>query len=348
LRRAQRLRIAELNAASCRVHRQLGMIPPKPQHPMTRIFMFPGQSSRYPGMLERIIDAWQPAEAIVADASEVLGRDLRVLYREGQRAFERNQDVQVGVFLASYLHRCALEAAGITAEASLGLSLGEYNHLVHIGALEFADALRLVDARGRVYDQGPEGMMASVQPASVEDLEPLLEQARAHGEVTIANYNSPSQQVVAGKQAAVEATLALCEEELFAQPVVIERRIPMHTPLFRPVADQLRPYLEQAPWQQPSLPYMPNVTAIPIDAARPEDLVEMLARHVYSPVLWRDSIDRLIETNPSSIFVEVGPSGVLYSLLQKRWHAVAKHRSDSPDDLSAHLASLKNALGQAG
>jgi [acyl-carrier-protein] S-malonyltransferase len=191
-------------------------------------------------------------------------------------------------------------------------------------------------------------MMASVQPASVEDLEPLLEQAREHGEVTIANYNSPSQQVIAGTQAAIQTAIALCEEELFAQPVVIERRIPMHAPLFRPVADQLRPFLEQAPWQRPSLPYMPNVAATLIYAARPVDIVEMLARHVYSPVLWRDSIDRLIEKNPASVFIEVGPRGVLFSLLQKRWHAVDKHKSDSPDDLSAHLASLKDALGQAG
>ena len=121
----------------------------------------------------------------------------------------------------------------------------------------------------------------------------------------------------------------------------------MHTPQFRPVADQLRPHLEQAPWRRPSLPYLPIVTGTPLEAARPEDVVEMLTRHVYSPVLWRDSIDRLIQQDPASVFVEVGPSGVLFSLLQKRWHAVDKFKSDSPDDLSAHLASLRSALGTA-
>lgn len=314
---------------------------------MTRIFMFPGQSSRYPGMIDRIIHAWPPAEAIVAKASAALGRDLCALDQEGERAFERNQDVQVGVFLASYLHRVALETAGVTADVSLGLSLGEYSHLVHIGALDFVDALRLVDARGRVYDQGPEGMMVSVQPVSVEDLEPLVQQASAHGAVSIANYNSPSQQVVAGEKAAVLAVMALCEEELFAQPVVIEQRIPMHTSLFRPVADALRPHLTQAPWRRPSRPYTPNATASPLEAARPDDMVELLARHVYSPVLWRESIDRLVQRDPDSVFIEVGPGGVLCGLLQKRWHRVTKYKSDSREDLAGHLSSLQTTLGTA-
>ncbi len=313
---------------------------------MTLIFMFPGQSSRYPEMIERIVDAWPEAAAIVAHASEVLGRDLRARYHR-ETSFESNRDVQVGVFLTSHLHLRALETAGVEATASLGLSLGEYNHLVHIGALDFDSALRLVDARGKVYDEGPEGMMACVQPVSEDELNPLLDQARGRGCVSIANFNSPTQQVIAGDKHAVEATMALCEDELFVQPIVIEQRIPMHTEVFRPVAAALRPHLLLAPWQQPVKPYLPNVTAELLEAPQPDEFVDMLCRHVYSPVRWRESIDLLTRHHPEAVFLEVGPRGVLFNLLQKRWHANRKYKTDSAENLASHLGSLGGELGAA-
>jgi len=311
---------------------------------MTLIFMFPGQSSRYPEMLDRIVGAWPSATEVVARAEETLGRDLRARYLDGA-CFESNRDVQVGVFLTSHLHLMALEAAGVRATASLGLSLGEYNHLVHIGALDFEAALRLVDARGRVYDEGPMGMMACIQPANEDELSPLLEQVRHRGHVSIANYNSPTQQVIAGELEAVEALMTLCEDELYVQPVVIEKRIPMHTEVFRPVADAFRPHLERAPWRQPMKPYLSNVTAELLSAPRPEQFVDCLSRHVHSPVRWRESIDLLTQRHPDAIFLEVGPRGVLFNLLQKRWHANRKYKSDSLDDLASHLGSLGGELG---
>jgi [acyl-carrier-protein] S-malonyltransferase len=309
---------------------------------MTVIFMFPGQSSRYPEMLDRLIDAWPDARSVVQEAEAVLGRELLARYRAGAGAFESNRDIQVGVFLCSYLHARALAAQGVVPDASLGLSLGEYNHLVQIGALDFADALRLVDARGAVYDAGPAGSMACIQPAGEEDLAPLLE--RFGGQVAIANFNSPTQQVIAGAPEAMEEALALCEDELFVQPIVIEKKIPMHTEVFRPASEALRPHLEAAAWRRPTAPYLPNVAGRPVEAPSPAEFVSSLTEHVYRPVLWRQSIDWLTEAYPGAAFVEVGPRGVLYNLLQKRWHDVVKFKSDTPDDLSAHLASLPAEL----
>jgi malonyl CoA-acyl carrier protein transacylase len=190
-------------------------------------------------------------------------------------------------------------------------------------------------------------MMACVQPVSVEDVEPLIERVAAHGEVSIANYNSPSQQVVAGDCPTVEALLQLCEDELFVEPIIIERSIPMHTPRFRPAAELLRPYLVSAPFRTPLLSYLPNVTAQPLEQPRPEDLVELLFQHVYSPVRWKASIDLMVERYPQAEFVEVGPGGVLTNLLQKRWHAVRKFKSDSRSDLAKNLGSLRGQLDAA-
>jgi [acyl-carrier-protein] S-malonyltransferase len=283
--------------------------------------MFPGQSSRSADMIERIVDLWPAAQHIIDHAAHVLGRPLREHYAAGQeRAFALNRDIQVGVFLASYLHQQALADHGLAGDLSLGLSLGEYNHLVHIGALDFDDALRLVDARGRIYDTGPEGWMASVFPLPAEDLRPHLEAARKYGVIEMANLNSPAQTVIAGAPAAVEAAArSIEEEEIGVNVVVIERRIPMHTSLFRPVADALLPHLDAAPWRTPRLPYIPNVRAEILTAPGPEDFRTALAQHVYSPVQWRRSIETVAARHPDARFIEVGPGRVLYNLLQRSW-----------------------------
>src|SRR5947207_1566355 len=135
---------------------------------MKIVYMFPGQNSRYPEMIERLRH-WDGCDRILQNASDVLRRDFRSHYCScNPQIFSHNRDVQIGVFLASYILGERLAAEGFRADASLGLSLGEYNHLVDIGALSFASALRLLDARGRAYENGPRGLMMSVFPCDRE------------------------------------------------------------------------------------------------------------------------------------------------------------------------------------
>lgn len=313
---------------------------------MTPILMFPGQSSRYAAMLEVLmLRAPDVVAPLVAEASEVLGRDLGVHYRaENGAAFASNRDVQVGVFLANHLHLRALEHAGVHAKLSLGLSLGEYNHLVHIGAVSFPDALRLVDARGRVYDAGPEGFMVSVFPLDVETLTEVVAQVKGHGPIEIGNLNSPTQNVLSGSRAAIEAAIPILEDEHGCECVVIERHIPMHASIFRPAAEALRPALEAAPWKSPTLPYLPNVKAGFEDDPTPERIVELLYRHVFSPVRWRESIDFLAERYPDAAFIEVGPRAVLHNLLSRKWHTNPRFKTDAPEGQPSQFEAIAAAV----
>jgi [acyl-carrier-protein] S-malonyltransferase len=297
---------------------------------MVPVFMFPGQSSKHPEMLERII-AVSPAltEPIIELASSVLGRDLRGCYAsENPFSFASNRDVQVGVFLVNHLHLVVLQDAVDDAPFSLGLSLGEYNHLVHIGALSFEEGLRLVNARGAAYDAGPDGVMAAIFPIDLDALEEVLVRARAHGFIDVANLNSPTQHVVAGERAAVEAALSLLEDEHLVQGRIIERRIPMHTARFAPVAARLRPALERAKWRRPVRPYFPNVCGELFEHPSTGELVALLSEHVHRPVLWRKSIELVTTRWPDAVFVEVGPRTVLTDLLQRSWCKNARFATD--------------------
>ena len=313
---------------------------------MTRILMFPGQSSRYPGMLERVVGAWPGAAAIVDEACDVLGRDLWAeLDADRPDLFGCNRDIQIGVFLTSYLHQQALADAGLTGDLSVGLSLGEYNHLVHIGALSFHDALAIVDARGTAYDRGPDGMMASIFPLELERLRWFIGAVREKGVVEVANINSPSQNVIAGEHQAVEAVMRLIEdEEPAVAAIVIENRIPMHTPLFRSVSAAFRPTLDSHAFLPFRKPYIPNVLGEPIETLDAGTVRDLLQRHVFQPVHWRKSIDHLVAHAPDARFIEVGPGAVLYNLLQRRWHGNQRFHTDNPDRLDGRFARIAHEL----
>jgi [acyl-carrier-protein] S-malonyltransferase len=309
--------------------------------------MFPGQSSADPEMLHRAI-ALHPAAGAIADrARAALGTAAASRYLDADRApLDTNRDVQIGVFLATQMHLAALRASGVDAQTSLGLSLGEYSHLVHIGALSFEDALWLVATRGALYDQCATGVMVTVLGASEEDVAQVVSCAAERGRIVISNFNTPTQHVLAGEPGAVAWAAEQLEEAHGAQTVVIEKRVPMHSPLMQGVERRFRLSLAAAPWAPPERCYWPNVVGSPIYAPRPDDFVTHLAAHVTRPVLWRRAIERLACTNPGATFVEVGPGDVLHNMLGRRWLPVRRARTDMrpADGAADRFSSTVEAL----
>jgi [acyl-carrier-protein] S-malonyltransferase len=311
----------------------------------TVVFMFPGQSSRYPEMIEKVTAGDRESQAIVACASDILGRDLAMHYRGANAAmFDRNRDVQIGVFLANHLHLCRLESVGIRGDLSLGLSLGEYNHLVHIGALSFEAALRLIDERGRLYDEGPEGVMVSVFPIEAEPVEEAIDSLELRGRVAIGLYNSPRQQVLTGERAAVERLIAALDAEMLIDAVEIETRIPMHAPIFEPVATRFGDVLARAQITAARLPHVPNFRGAISETADPDEIRQCLLAHVWQPVHWLASIDALAKRAPGACFVEVGPGGVLYNLFGRGWMPGRRARTDSAEAWRDYLPNLAAEL----
>jgi [acyl-carrier-protein] S-malonyltransferase len=313
------------------------------------IFMFPGQSSRYPQMIEKLTAESAASAAIVGQASAVLGRDLGAHYRSGNDTmFARNRDVQIGIFLANHLHMRWLEEAGIEARWSLGLSLGEYNHLVHAGALSFEDALRLVDQRGVLYENGAPGMMMSVFPIEAEIVNCKIAELGLEGRVVIGLYNSPRQQVLSGERDAVVQLTAALEEDMLIEPVETEPNIPMHAPTFAPVAEKFRSVLAKTRIEDSRLPYIPNVLASIMANAPPDTIRTHLASHVCKPVFWQSSIDALASRLPAARFVEVGPRAVLYNLFGRGWMPGRRYKTDAGEHWPEHIRGLIADLRNGG
>jgi [acyl-carrier-protein] S-malonyltransferase len=311
------------------------------------VFLFPGQSSATPDLLVRARLA-HPAAAQVADvAYRVLGADRASRYLSHDGApLQSNRDVQLSVFLATQMYLTALATEGIHADQSLGLSLGEYSHLVDIGALDLESALALVDERGRCYDEAPHGVMVTVLAVDHDTVASVVEQAQSRGRVVISNYNAPTQHVLAGSRDAVAWAASTLEDEHSAMTATIEERVPMHSPLMDGVAQAFAPALSRAPWHAPTRPYWPNVAGAPVASASAGDFVSNLTRHVSEPVRWQTSIDAVVAAHPGVSFVEVGPGRVLHNMVSRAWRGVPCSRVDGLHDAdpATHFRSTLEVL----
>ncbi len=303
----------------------------------TPVLLFPGQSAYARDMLEVAADV--PGAGHVQHASDAIGFDLSAAVAD--TAQPDNRLIQVGVFVANHIRLSALRAAGVSAGLGAGMSLGEYNHLVDIGALDFAAAVRLVDARGRLYDAGPGGVMAAVFPIDAAAVERTI--ARLGAPVAISNFNSPTQQVIAGPAGAVEQICRALDEEHFVDARIIERRLPMHSPLFAPVAPRLRRVLEDTPLRRPERPYVSNVLGGPAGDATGDDIRQLLTDHVHRPVRWKACVDWLAAEAPDPIFVEVGPRRILSNLMRRPWRSEPCHTTSTVAELEATVRALESA-----
>ena len=167
--------------------------------------MFPGQSSAGPDIVSRACRRTRPPSRSPTSRVPCSGRRAR--QNISTRAEPGFAAIATRRSASSWRHRCTWRRCApraIEAGSSLGLSLGEYSHLVHIGALDLDEALRLVDERGRCYDEAPPGIMATVLAVDHDTVASVVERARAlTAPIAISNVNAPTQHVIAGAEPAV-------------------------------------------------------------------------------------------------------------------------------------------------
>ena len=142
-----------------------------------------------------------------------------------------------------------------------GHSLGEYSALVAAGSLDFADALRLVNKRGRYMQEAvPAGVgaMAALLKLPEGALEWILAEAGQGEMVTAANLNSPDQIAIAGHTGAVERAAELAKAAGARRAVMLPVSAPFHCPLMKPAQERLKADLDATDFRDLAVPLINN------------------------------------------------------------------------------------------
>jgi [acyl-carrier-protein] S-malonyltransferase len=252
-------------------------------------------------------------------ASDVLGYDLWQLVQEGPESDLNETDKTQPAMLAAgvAVWRVWQDAGGAVPALMAGHSLGEYTALVCAGALDYQEAVKLVEERGRCMQSAvPAGSGAMAAILGLDDVAVAMvcEQA-ADGEVVAAvNYNSPGQVVIAGHAGAVQRAIALATEAGAKRALQLPVSVPSHCELMRPAAQQFAAYLDQAVIRSPSIRVLQNVDAALHDD--PDTIRANLDRQLYSPVQWVRSVQAMGRAGVTRI-IEAGPGKVLTGLCKR-------------------------------
>jgi [acyl-carrier-protein] S-malonyltransferase len=311
--------------------------------------VFPGQGSQKVGMGRAWADAAEEARRTFEEADEVLGFPLSRLCWEGpEEELGLTTNTQPALLATSIAIHRSLAGHGLSVDpvAMAGHSLGEYSALVAAGALDFADALRLVRRRGQLMQEAvPVGVGAMAAFIGLDDAAVAqLAQDVAEGEVcAVANYNSPGQTVIAGHKGAVDRAVALAKERGARKATLLAVSAPFHSPLMRPAREGMVPALAAVAFRDPRVPVVANVDAAPVatgDAAR-----DALARQIDGPVRWVESVKWMADELGVQAFLEIGSGNVLTGLNRRIATGTVCASLSDPEQLRKLLAGGGDSTG---
>ncbi|MCX3309312.1 ACP S-malonyltransferase [Pantoea vagans] len=282
-------------------------------------FVFPGQGSQTVGMLTELAVTYPLVEETFREASDALGYDLWQLVSQGPaEELNKTWQTQPALLAASVaIYRVWQQQGGEQPVLMAGHSLGEYSALVCAGVLNFADAVKLVELRGKLMQEAvPEGTGAMQAIIGLDDaaIRKACEESAQGQVVSPVNFNSPGQVVIAGNKEAVERAGAACKAAGAKRALPLPVSVPSHCALMKPAADKLAVALESITFNAPAVPVINNVDVkAETDAAA---IRHALVRQLYSPVRWTESVEAMAAQGVTQL-LEMGPGKVLTGLTKR-------------------------------
>ncbi|ASS77139.1 hypothetical protein CIG75_06555 [Tumebacillus algifaecis] len=315
------------------------------------VFLFPGQGAQYVGMGRDLYHSEAVFRDHVDRAAELLkphlGLDLRtVLYPQAgqeataQDALTETRLTQPALFVIEYALAQLWLAKGISPQAMLGHSIGEYVAACLAGVFTLEAALELVAARGALMQALPEGAMLAVI-LSEEKLREILPT-----DLSLAAVNAPNACVVSGDREAVAAFAAVLEQQNISSHR-LETSHAFHSSMMDGMLDAFLATVQGVELNAPQLPYLSNVSGSWITAEQATD-PRYWVTHLREAVRFADNVQELLRT-PSRVYLEVGPGHALGKMVKQTALAISakadtvaslRHRKEELQDGAAWLRAV--------
>lgn len=309
-----------------------------------RAFLFPGQGSQAVGMGQALAKASPAARQVFDEVDTALGTSLSTLMFEGPleslTLTANAQPALMAVSIAALRHLEEASGRPVAEHCAYvaGHSLGEYSALAAAGAIDIADAARLLRLRGEAMQAAVppgQGAMAALIGPDIDAVEALLAASGVPGVCAIANDNAPGQVVVSGERGAVESVVAYAKENGVRRATLLPVSAPFHCPLMHPAADAMREALAGLALRAPVVPVVSNVTAQP--ESDPQAIKDLLVRQVTGRVRWRESLQTLQALGVDG-YVELGAGRVLAGLVKRTLPDAKTASLQAPEDVTGFLS----------
>ena len=298
-------------------------------------WLFPGQASQKVGMGKDLFDKTELGKKYYSIANDILDIDIQSISFNGPgELLNKTKYTQPAIFIVSTIIGQIMIENGYSTNGVAGHSLGEYSALAVSGAYDFESGLELVKLRSEsMYNAGKTnpGTMAAIVGMSAREVENLCTKNNTSDNLVVAaNYNTENQIVVSGHIESVEALIRTAKNNGAKMAVPLNVSGAFHSPLMTPAREELAAKLDSIDISDISIPLYTNVDAKPITKGR--DIKDSLIRQLENPVLWYNSIEKMIRDGFTS-FLEVGPGKVLQALNRKINNTIPTQGIQSYEDI---------------
>lgn len=309
-------------------------------------FLFPGQGSQTVGMGIALAESEQAVMDYFKKADQKLDFPLSKLIFEGpQEELTLTSNAQPALLTTSIAILEYFKQFGISADYVAGHSLGEYTALVAAGAFSFEDGVYAVRKRGEFMEEAVpngEGTMAAVLGLDRTILSEVTAEVTKEGNpVQLANLNCPGQIVISGTTKGVELASIKAKEAGAKRVMPLVVSGPFHSELMKPAAEKLSTVLNGINMNDAEVPVIANVEASEMTSV--EVIKERLIAQLYSPVLWEDSVLKMIELGVDT-FIEIGPGKVLTGLVKKIDKTVRLYNVSDQETCMTVIEALKEEI----
>lgn len=300
-------------------------------------FIFPGQGAQKAGMGKDFYENSKTAAEIIDGASDLLNLDMKKLCFEENDLLDQTEYTQAALVTVCMAMERVLREAGLKADVTAGLSLGEYCAIASAGGMKLEDAIRTVRQRGILMQNAiprGKGAMAAVLGMKNEAVEEAVESIEG---VSVANYNCPGQLVITGWKESVDKAADVLKAAGAKRVLSLNVSGPFHSPLLKEAGEKLGSILENITLSPLEIPYVTNVTAKYVTDI--SETKALLTAQVASSVRWQQSIEEMIE-NGTDTFVEIGPGRTLTGFLRKISRDVKSYNVSTLEDVEKVVSEL--------
>ena len=300
---------------------------------MAKIGMiFPGQGAQYPGMGEKLYEAYPEIRELYENAEKIFPGITEISFHGTADDLKKTENTQPALYLAELSAALILKKNGIEASALAGFSLGEIPALSFGGAFDYIEGFRIVCKRGEFMsaDPGVETAMAAVLKLDGETVEKIC---ASHSGLYPVNYNCPGQITVSGtKEALNDAKAEFTEAGGRVIPLAVSGAF--HSPFMDKASEEFGAFLSTCDIKSPVTTVYANRNAAPY-----ENVVETMQAQINHPVLWEKTVRAMAESGVDT-FIEVGPGQTLSKFVQKTVPGAKTYHAETPEEIEKIVSEV--------
>lgn len=294
--------------------------------------IFPGQGAQYPGMGEKLYEAYPEIRELYENAEKIFPGITEISFHGTADDLKKTENTQPALYLAELSAALILKKNGIEASALAGFSLGEIPALSFGGAFNYIEGFRIVCKRGEFMsaDPGVETAMAAVLKLDGETVEKIC---ASHSGLYPVNYNCPGQITVSGtKEALNDAKAEFTEAGGRVIPLAVSGAF--HSPFMDKASEEFGAFLNTCDIKSPVTTVYANRNAAPY-----ENVVETMQAQINHPVLWEKTVRAMAESGVDT-FIEVGPGQTLSKFVQKTVPGAKTYHAETPEEIEKIVSEV--------